>query len=106
MTYSRPDPSYVTCIDERPTFMSESRPTRRVIFYTKPGCHLCEQAEDLLDDLRADIDLTVEAIDITTDLAVFERYKYEIPVIAVDGGSSVSGRIDRTSLYQALGLDG
>ncbi len=85
--------------------MSEVRPARHVVFYTKPGCHLCEQAEDLLDDLRAEIDLTVDKRDITADLALFERYKYEIPVITLDKGGSISGRINVGSLRQALRLD-
>lgn len=79
------------------------RPIRRVTFYTKPGCHLCEQAEDLLDDCRHRYDVRVTAIDITTDLATFERYKYEIPVIVVDGRGTVAGRIDMPGLLRALG---
>ena len=75
---------------------------RRVTFYTKPGCHLCERAEELLEDLRRDYDVHVTAIDITADLAVFERYKYEIPVIVVAGGGTISGRIDERLLRRAL----
>ncbi len=78
------------------------RPIRHVTFYTKPGCHLCEHAEELLEDARPDYDLRVTAIDITTDLALFARYRYEIPVIVVEGGADVSGRIDAAGLRQAL----
>lgn len=85
--------------------MSTSRPVRHVVFYTKPGCHLCEQAEDLLDDLRAEIDLTIDKRDITADLALFERYRYEIPVIVVDGGGSIAGCIDVGHLRQVLGVN-
>lgn len=82
---------------------ASARPLRRVTFYTKPGCHLCEQAEELLEDARQDYELQTTSVDITSDLAVFERYKYEIPVIAVEGGGTVSGRIAMDSLLQALG---
>ena len=83
--------------------MSEpARPVRRVTFYTKPGCHLCEEAEELLDDLRGEYELRVTPFDITTDLAVFERYKYEIPVIVVEGGATVFGRIELAQLRRAL----
>lgn len=78
------------------------RPLRRVEFYTKPGCHLCEHAEELLEDLRGEYDLRVVSINITTDLAVYERYKYEIPVVIVEDGGTVFGRIDRPSLERAL----
>ena len=64
----------------------EARPMRHVTFYTKPGCHLCEDAEELLDGLRNAYNLHITSIDITTDLAIYERYKYDIPVIVVQHG--------------------
>lgn len=78
------------------------RPLRRVTFYSKPGCHLCEEAEEFLDDVRDRYELLVTTIDITADLTVFERYKYEIPVIVVEGGGTVSGRIAPEALRRAL----
>lgn len=80
----------------------EARPMRHVTFYTKPGCHLCEDAEELLDGLRNAYDLHITSIDITTDLAIYERYKYEIPVIVVEGGGAIGGRIDDDVLRRAL----
>jgi glutaredoxin len=77
------------------------RPLRRVTFYTKAGCHLCEQAEELLEDLD-EYDVQLTKIDITEDLAIFERYKYEIPVIVVEGGGTVGGRISAEALRRAL----
>ncbi len=84
--------------------MARERPVRRLTFYTKNGCHLCEQAEDFLDDLRREAELQVTLIDITTDLAIYERYKYEIPVVVVADGGTVSGRITLAGLRRALGL--
>ena len=82
--------------------MRDARPVRHVTFYTKAGCHLCEHAEELLEDLRATHDLRVTAVDITTDLTLFERYRYDIPVIVVESGAAVSGRITAAGLRQAL----
>ncbi len=82
---------------------SGARPTRRATFYTKAGCHLCERAEELLEALQDDYDLRVTVVDITSDLMLFERYRYEIPVVAVEGGATVSGRIDLAGLRRALG---
>lgn len=79
-----------------------SQPPRYVTLYTKPGCHLCEDAEELLEELRCVYDVRVTAVDITSDLAIFERYKYEIPVVVVRGGTTVSGRIDLAQLRCAL----
>jgi glutaredoxin len=77
---------------------------RTVRFYTKPGCHLCEQAEELLEALMAECPLDLEMIDITTDVDIFDRYRYEIPVIAVEGGGTASGRITEADLRRVLHL--
>lgn len=75
-----------------------------VRFYTKPGCHLCEQAEELLESLAAECPLDLEVVDITTDMDIFDRYRYEIPVVAVEGGGTVSGRITEADLRRVLRL--
>lgn len=85
---------------------ASTRPVRHLTFYTKPGCHLCEAVEELLEDLSHTYDLHVTAVDITSDLAIFERYKYDIPVIDVAAGMTVSGRIDAQLLRRALDAAG
>jgi glutaredoxin len=77
---------------------------RTVRFYTKAGCHLCEQAEELLEALIEECPLDLEMIDITTDVDIFDRYRYEIPVIAVEGGGTASGRITEADLRRILHL--
>ena len=75
-----------------------------VRLYTKPGCHLCELAEELLDEISQECPLAIEQIDIMTDVDLFERYRYEIPVVAVEGGGSVGGRISMEDLRRVLRL--
>ena len=72
--------------------------------YTKPGCHLCEQAEELLEVISRECPLAIEQIDIMTDVDLFERYRYEIPVVAVEGGGSIGGRISLEDLRRNLRL--
>lgn len=55
------------------------------VLYTKGDCHLCERAKLLLERLQRDVDLDVEEVDITRDEALFEQYRYVIPVVVVDG---------------------
>ncbi len=50
--------------------------------YSTWGCHLCEQAEQLL--LQAGLAGAVDIIDIVDDPAAFERYRVHIPVLKVD----------------------
>ncbi len=57
---------------------------RRVTLYTRPGCHLCEEAEDLLATLAADFGLEISKRDITAEPTLWERFQYWVPVVAVD----------------------
>jgi glutaredoxin len=64
-----------------------------VILYTKAGCHLCDEAREHLEDLAASYAFTLDEIDIRRDDALFERYRYRIPVVTVDGVERLEGRI-------------
>jgi hypothetical protein len=58
----------------------------------------------LLEEVALECPLDLEIFDITTDMDLFERYRYEIPVVAVEGGGSVAGRISRDDLRKVLRL--
>lgn len=72
---------------------------KRVVLYTRPGCHLCEEAESWL--LEAGV--SWQSADITADAALFERYRDRIPVIEVDGHAVLCAPITRTDVRRALG---
>jgi glutaredoxin len=76
--------------------------TPKVVFYTKAGCHLCDDARDLLEDLAADIPFELTEIDIRTDPDIFETYRYRIPVIIINGQATVEGRIDQEDIWKAF----
>lgn len=57
----------------------------RVTLYTKPGCHLCEEAKrQMLAAACADL-YELEEVNIESDPEIFERYKHSIPVINING---------------------
>lgn len=73
-------------------------------FYTKAGCHLCEQAREMLDDIAAQAAYEMTEIDIRSDPAVFEEYRYRIPVILIDETTVLEGRIEYSELARAFHL--
>lgn len=80
---------------------SETKP--KVTLYTKSDCSLCFKAKKLLETLRAEgVAFELEEVDITRDEALYERYRFEIPVIAVDGVETLKGRITLEALREAL----
>jgi hypothetical protein len=54
----------------------------RIVLYERPGCHLCEDAAVLLDDMLGPEAYTRTNIETDDDLLV--RYGHRIPVVAID----------------------
>jgi glutaredoxin len=77
---------------------------RRVTFtlLSKPGCHLCEELRNLLDELQPDFGYAIEEVDITSRADLLARYRYEIPVLLQAGAVVASGRIDERRLRAIL----
>ena len=76
----------------------------QVTFYTKAGCHLCEEARDMLDDIAAQIAYELTEIDIRSNPDLFEEYRYRIPVVIVNNEKILEGRIEYRDLAQAFQL--
>ena len=74
----------------------------KVIFYTKAGCHLCEEAREMLDDIAEQTEFELTEIDIRSNPDIFEEYRYRIPVIIIDATTVVEGRIAYSDLARAL----
>jgi glutaredoxin len=80
----------------------------RITFYSKPGCHLCEDARKVVDDVVARVqasdakDLSVEEIDILGDPELQSRYGEEIPVVLIDGKMHTYWRVDPARFEKAL----
>lgn len=75
----------------------------RVTLYSRPGCHLCEDAKAVIEKVCADLGTSYTEIDIDQDLALQRKYGEEIPVTLVDGRQHDFWRVDETRLRAALG---
>ncbi|MCI2429599.1 glutaredoxin family protein [Candidatus Acetothermia bacterium] len=75
---------------------------KMIKFYTKPDCPLCEKAETVLLEIQSEIPFRLEKLDITQDARLFEAYRYEIPVIVIDGREFCRYRVEREALQRAL----
>jgi hypothetical protein len=77
----------------------------RVILYTKPGCHLCDLAHQLLLGLQREFDLTIQPVDICSDPALRERYWDKIPVLLIDDHTTIAAPIRTADIRAALQKD-
>ena len=73
---------------------------RTIILYTRPGCHLCEDAADLLERLATRMDLAIVEVNILEDVNLYERYKHSIPVVAISDGPTLAAPIREEELLR------
>lgn len=77
-------------------------PHHRVTLYTRVGCHLCEDARDILLRVRARIPFEYEECEITSDEHLLERYQTKIPVVLIDGVERFWYRVNEQRLIREL----
>ena len=83
---------------------SGSTPGRipRVALYTRSGCHLCEEAREVMDRVRRDLPFALEVIDVDATETLRARYGPEVPVIEIDGRKHAKYRLDEPGFRRRL----
>jgi glutaredoxin len=77
-------------------------PAARVTLYTRPGCHLCDDARAVVEAVCAELGETFTEVDIDGSEELTRRYGEEIPVTLVDGHQHDYWRVDPDRLRRAL----
>jgi len=76
--------------------------TARITLIGKPGCHLCDEARDVVAAVAAEVGVGWEERSILDDPALAERYAEQIPVTLVDGRPHDFWRVSADRLRAAL----
>jgi glutaredoxin len=63
--------------------MSERKSTSVITLYSKPDCHLCVDAREVLVEAQSEFAFTLSEVDITTDERLHRAYFERIPVVAL-----------------------
>ncbi len=74
----------------------------RVTLYSRPGCHLCDDAREMLERARAERPFQLGEVDIDSDDDLLRRYLERIPVIALDGVEAFELIVDESALRERL----
>ncbi|MFZ5849970.1 MAG: glutaredoxin family protein [Actinomycetota bacterium] len=82
--------------------MPTSPAAPRVRLLTRPGCHLCAQARDVVAAVTAELGVGWDEVDVTTDAELYQRYWEQIPVTFVDGVQHDYWHVDPGRLRAAL----
>jgi glutaredoxin len=74
-----------------------------VVLYTRPGCHLCDEARDAILALRESSgEFELREIDIDGDDELHARFLERIPVVQVDGEIVAELEVEAAALRIAL----
>jgi len=79
---------------------------RTVTLYTRPGCHLCDDARAVLQELSAQHEFEIHEVNIETDDELHVAYLERIPVICLDGEHVSDYFVDEPTLTARLNSDG
>lgn len=70
--------------------------------YSRPGCHLCDEAKAVVESLRERYAVVLGTINVESSTDLENRYGSEIPVVLINGEEAFRHRVDRTELERKL----
>ncbi|PQO47801.1 glutaredoxin family protein [Blastopirellula marina] len=70
----------------------------QVVIYTRQGCHLCDDAAQLVEPLVSDITY----IDIDADPALAQKFNTCVPVVEINGKIRFRGKVSPMLLKRLL----
>ena len=73
-----------------------------VVIYTRPGCHLCDEAKQAIEAAHCVDEYTLEEINIESDPGLLSSYRYDIPVITINGAEAFRHRLTGDEFREKL----
>jgi glutaredoxin len=75
---------------------------RDVTLYTRPGCHLCDEAKSAVAPLLREFGAVLHEVNIDSDPVLKERYGLDIPVIFIGQRKAAKHRVDLEQFRRQL----
>ena len=73
------------------------------MLYVARGCHLCERARAVLEEVRAETPFELREVDITGDEELEARHREWLPVVEIDGEHAFSYFVPADAFRRRLG---
>ncbi len=74
----------------------------KVTLYTRRGCHLCDEAKQVIESVRQRHAFDYEECDIDSDPQMQRLYNEDVPVISIDGRKAFKYRVTAAELLKKL----
>lgn len=75
---------------------------REVTLYTRPGCHLCDEAKAAIAPLLREFGAALREVNIENEAVLEERYGWDIPVIFIGARKAAKHRVDVRQIRRQL----
>ena len=73
-----------------------------VIVYSRPGCHLCDEAKAAIQNAGCDDRFVLEEINIETSRELLLKYQFDIPVVTINGVEAFRHHVDPGRFREAI----
>lgn len=73
-----------------------------VIVYSRPGCHLCDEAKEAIERAGCTDAYYMEEINIETNQDLLRKYQFDIPVVTINGHEAFRHRVDSTKFRKLV----
>ncbi len=70
--------------------------------YGKPGCHLCDEAREVVERVRAEHPFDLREVDVSLDPGLNREYGERIPVLSVNGEELFDFFVEEAVLVERL----
>jgi glutaredoxin len=70
----------------------------RIEIYGRPGCHLCDEAKEIIERVRQRIPFAFSVINIDADPELEKLYGEQIPVVFINGNKAFKYHVDEVEL--------
>ena len=84
--------------DER---LAASAP-RVITLYTRPGCHLCEEAKAVIEPMLGEFGARLREVNIDDDAELKRRYGTDIPVVFIGARKAAKHLVDAVKFRRQL----
>jgi glutaredoxin len=75
---------------------------RDVTLYTRPGCHLCDEAKSVIAPLLREFGVALREVNVDNDPVLKERYGWDVPVIFIGQRKAAKHRVDLQQFRRQL----
>jgi glutaredoxin len=76
--------------------------TIHIDIYSRPACHLCDEAKEVIERVRGRFPFAVRVVNIEEDPALEKAYGTEIPVVFINGNKAFKYRVDEAELEKKV----